>query len=297
MDLDALRVFVKVAEHASFTRAAEHLSMSKARASARVQSLETELGVHLLQRTTRTVRPTPDGELLLPRAKQLVAEADELSSMFQSSRTLRGLVRIDLPVSLARDYVIPRVPELLALHPLLELQLSATDRRVEVVREGFDCVLSVGTLTPSGLIAQRLGELSMASCASPAYLHKYGTPRTIDDLARHVLIHFASRLSAGTPEFEYRAGDRYAVYPMRASITVNNTDAYRAACLAGLGIIQVPRLGVRAMLEAGILVEILPDFPSEPMTVSLVHGHGRSVPKRVRIVMTWLAGLITPRLG
>jgi DNA-binding transcriptional LysR family regulator len=297
MDVDALRVFVKVTELASFTRAAEHLGMPKARASARVQALEAELGVRLLQRTTRTVRPTRDGELLLPRAKRLVAEADELGAMFQSSRTLRGLVRLDLPISLARDHVIPRVPELLALHPQLELQLSTTDRRVDVVREGFDCVLSVGTLAASGLIAQRLGELSMASCASPAYLHKHGTPRAIVDLASHALVHYAPRLGAGTPEFEYRAGDRYAIYPMRASITVNNTDAYRAACLAGLGIIQVPRLGVRALLEAGTLVEILPELPSEPMAVSLVHAHGRNVPRRVRAVMTWLAALIAPRLG
>jgi len=297
MDIEALRVFVKVTELASFTRAAEHLGMPKARASARVQALEAELGVRLLQRTTRTVRPTRDGELLLPRAKRLVAEADELGAMFQSSRTLRGLVRLDLPISLARDHIIPRVPELLALHPQLELQISTTDRRVDVVREGFDCVLSVGRLAASGLIAQRLGELAMASCASPAYLHKHGTPRAIGDLASHALVHYALRLGTGTPEFEYRAGDRYAVYPMRASITVNSTDAYLAACLAGLGIIQVPRFGLRALLEAGTLVEILPELPSEPMAVSLVHPHGRNVPRRVRAVMTWLAALIAPRLA
>ena len=191
MDLDALRVFVKVAELASFTRAAEHLGMPKARVSLRVQVLEAELGVRLLQRTTRTVRPTGDGEQLLPRAKQLVAEADEIAAMFQGSRALRGIVRVDLPVGFANDLVIPRLPELLALHPQLVVQVSTTDRRVEPIREGFDCVLSVGTLRASGLTAQRLGQLSMVNCASAGYVKKYGVPRTLADLDRHLVVHYS----------------------------------------------------------------------------------------------------------
>jgi DNA-binding transcriptional LysR family regulator len=297
MDLEALRIFVKVAELASFTRAAEHLGMPKARASARVQALEAALGVRLLQRTTRTVRPTGDGEQLLPRARQLVADADEVGALFQGSRTLRGVVRVDLPVRLARDHVIPRLPELLALHPHLELRLSTTDRRVEVVREGFDCVISVGSLAASGLIAQRLGALTMVNCASPGYVRKHGAPATLAELERHLLVSYAPALDGAPAAFEYPDGaGGYALYPMRTAIAVNNTDAYQAACLAGLGIIQVPRIGVRELVEDGALVEILPDLPSEPMPVSVVHAHGRSVPKRVRAVMQWLAAVLVPRL-
>lgn len=296
MELEALRIFVKVAELASFTRAAEHLGQPKARVSLQIQALEAALGAHLLQRTTRTVRLTADGEQLLPRAKQLVAEAEEVESLFQGSRTLRGVVRVDMPVNLARDIVIPRLPELLAVHPQLEIHFSATDRRVDVVREGFDCVLSVGHLAASGLMVRRIGEVAMASCASPAYLRKYGTPQAIADLARHFLVHYAPRLGSDPATFEYRDGDGYAEFPMRSMIRVNNVDAYRAACLAGLGIIQAPRLGLRDHLERGALVEILPDLPSEPMPVSLVHGHGRSVPKRVRAVMAWIESVIVPRI-
>jgi len=297
LDLEALRVFVKVAELASFTRAAEHLGMSKARASLRVRALEADLGARLLQRTTRTVGLTRDGEQLLPRARQLVVEADDVGAMFQAGRALRGVVRLDLPINLAREVVIPRVPELLAAHPELDLQVSTTDRRVEVVREGFDCVLSIGTLAPSGLTARRLGALAMVNCASPAYLRRRGTPRTLDDLAAHLLVGYAPRFGTDHPAFEYLDGDHYALLPMRSAIAVNSTDAYRAACLAGLGIIQVPLIGVRDELEAGDLVEILPDLPSEPMAVSLVHAHGRRVPRRVRAVMTWLAAVLAPRLG
>src|SRR5688572_16037499 len=139
MDLQAVRIFVRVAELGSFTRAGEQLGLSKARASIRVQELEAELGCQLLLRTTRAVRLTEDGEQFLPRAKRLVLEADELSGMFQARSTLRGRVRIDLPIRFARDHVIPRLPELLSTHSQLELLVSTTDQRIDVVREGFDC--------------------------------------------------------------------------------------------------------------------------------------------------------------
>jgi DNA-binding transcriptional LysR family regulator len=297
LDLEALRIFVKVAELASFTRAAEHLGMPKARVSLRVQALESTLGVRLLQRTTRSVRLTADGEQLLPRARRLVLDAEEVGALFQAERALRGVVRLDLPGALARDTVIPRLPEFLAVHPQLELRLSATDRRVEVAREGFDLVLRVGALAPSNLTALRLGVLSLVNCASPGYVRKFGLPRAIAELDHHMVVHYDPSLGGSPPTFEYRDGEGYSERLMRSVITVNSSDAYRAACFAGLGIIQVPRLGVRADLESGALVELLPEHPAEPMHVSLVHGHGRGVPRRVRAVMTWLASVVTPRLG
>jgi DNA-binding transcriptional LysR family regulator len=297
MDLDALRIFLRVAELASFTRAAEQLGMPKSRASLRVRALEDDLGTHLFQRTTRAVRLTPDGEQLLSRARRLVAEADDVAAMFHAPSTLRGRVRVDLPVNMARDVVIPRLPELLAAHPCLELLLSTSDRRVDVVREGFDCVVRVGALADSGLVARRLGVLPTANYASPEYLRKYGVPASVDDLDRHYVVHYSQSLGAGEPAFEYRDGDTWRERPMRAFVTVNNADAYEAACLAGLGIIQAPRWGRREPVERGIVVEVLPDHTCEPMPVSLVHAHGRTVPKPVRAVMTWLARVVEPMLS
>jgi DNA-binding transcriptional LysR family regulator len=297
LDLSDLRVFVKVAELASFTRAAEQLHMSKARASKHVGALEAELGVRLLQRTTRTVRPTADGEQLLPKAKQLLADADEIGTSLAGPRNLRGVVRVDAPIVFAREVIIPKLPELLAAHPQLEIQLSSTDRRVDVVREGFDCVLSIGTLAPSELIVQRLGELAMVNCASPAYLARHGTPAAPDDLDSHLVVHYSMRFGSDAPDFEHRAGGGWAHRPMRSAITVNSADAFRAACLAGLGIIQTPRLGVGALLARGALVEILPDHTCAPMPVQLVHAHGRQVPARVRVVLTWLAAIMRQALA
>lgn len=296
MDLEALRTFVRVAELGSFTRAAEQLGMPKARASARVAALEAALGAVLLVRTTRTVRATADGEQLVPRAKRLLAEADDLAATYQGGRTLRGVVRLDLPMTFARDVIIPRLPELFAQHPELEVQVSTTDRLVDVAREGFDLVMRIGTVRPSGLVAQRIGMLPIANCASAAYVRKYGTPRTLADLDDHLLVHYATNLGADPPVFEYRTEDGYAYHPMRARVTVNSADAYRAACVAGLGIVQSPRLGMRPLIEDGVLVEILPEFTAEPMPVSLVHASGRAVPRRVRAVMTWLAGVMAPRI-
>lgn len=288
MELSALRAFVKVAELSSFTRAAEQLGSSKSRVSATLRALEDELGTRLLLRTTRAVRLTPDGEQLLTRAGALLADADDVSSMFGAARSLRGRVRLGLPSIFARDVVIPRIPELLAAHPNLELFVSTTDRHVNVVREGFDCVLRIGALGDSGLVARRLGALPMVNCASPAYLRKYGTPRTLADLEGHYVVHYSQRLSGEPPSFEHREGGRVSELPMKALVTVNGADAYLAACLAGLGIIQVPLSGKSVLLDQGALVEILPEHGAAPMPVSIVRGEGRSVPRRVRVVMTFL---------
>ncbi len=297
MDLESLRVFVKVAEQGSFTRAGEQLGMPKSRVSLRVKALEIEVGSRLLQRTTRAVRLTPDGEQFLARGRLLVDEADELATMFQATSSLRGRVRIDLPIAFARELVIPRLPDFLAQHPQIDLVISATDRRVELVREGFDCVLRIGSLADSGLGARRLGTLPMMNCASPSYLRKLGTPRSIADLDRHQIVHYSLTLGGEEPAFEYRDGARWVTRPMRSVVTVNNTDAYRSACVAGLGIIQVPRTGMKECLRLGQLVEVLPELTCEPMPVSLVHDRGRGVPKRVRVVMSFLAQAMEPAWG
>lgn len=297
MDLDAVRLFVRVAELGSFTRASEQLGISRARASVRVQELETELGCRLLLRSTRAVRLTEDGAQFLPRAARLVVDAEELSTMFQAPSTLRGRVRLDLPIRFARDFIIPRLPEFLAAHPRVELLVSTTDRRVDLVREGFDCVLRVGTLPDSGLVAQRLGVLPMVNCASPAYLRKSGTPTKLADLDQHWMVDYSPTLGGARPTFEYRDGQQLREHPMRSLVTVNGTDAYHAACLAGLGIIQVPRIGVRESLASGALVEILSELEPERMPVSLVRGHASRAREPLRAVMAWLAQVIAPQLA
>ncbi len=294
--LESLRAFVRVAELTSFTRAAEQLGVPKARVSHQVRRLEDDLGARLFHRTTRAVRLTPDGDRFLGRARRLLLEADDLGSMFTGDGALRGRLRVDLPVGLARSAVIPRLPELLARHPLLELQLSTTDRLVDVVREGFDAVVRVAALRDSSLVAVRLGQMEMLNVASAAYVERYGKPRTVDDLDRHLLIHYSASLGADGPEFEYHDGTRWRTRPMRSAITVNSADAFAAACRAGLGIVQAPRTGLEADVASGALVDLLPKHRARPLPVFLVHPHGRDVPRRVRVVLEWLEAVVRAHL-
>jgi DNA-binding transcriptional LysR family regulator len=297
MDLDTLRIFVKVAELASFTRAAEQLGMTRPRVSTGVQQLESTLGTRLLQRTTRTVRMTPDGEQFFDRARELLADADELQTFFERSPSvLRGRLRVDLPVSVARHHVMPRLPEFLAEHPHLEIEVSTTDRRVDLVHEGFDCVVRVGSLPDSGLVAKRLGEVRQINCASPSYLREYGVPNTLEDLAHHRLVHYTQTLGSAPVGFEYFDGQRTHFVPMRGVVTVNNSDAYQAACLAGLGLIQVPVLGVFGPVAQGLAVEVMPDFAAAPMPVSLLYANRRNLSKRAQAFMGWLADLLEHEL-
>lgn len=298
MELHELQVFARVAELGSFTRAGEQLGLAKGRVSAAVQRLEAQLGTRLLQRTTRHVRLTPDGEQFLARCRDLLADAEQLRGMFQPAAAgLRGRLRLDLPSTFARDVVIPRLPQFLASHPLLEIGISSTDHRVDVVREGFDCVLRIGALADSELVSRPLGELPMCNLASPAYLRAHGTPVSLEDLAHHRVVHYAARLGTHGAGWEYQQDGVVRVHPMRSTVVVNGTDAYQAACLAGLGLIQAPVRGTRRLVEAGQLVEVLPQFTAAPLPVSLVYPHRRQVPPRVQAVMQWLAQVVAPELA
>ncbi|WP_287740218.1 LysR family transcriptional regulator [Diaphorobacter sp.] len=296
---DRMHIFVRVAELASFTQAAEALGIPKASASTAVQQLETQLGTRLLHRTTRRVQLTQDGQAYYERCKDLLADVDELQSMFQhpDGAGLKGRVRIDMSTGMARNVVVPRLPELLARHPGLEVELSSTERRVDVVREGFDCVLRTGAVVDSSLVARPLGLARLVNCASPAYLRAYGTPRSLADLPGHRLVHFVNTLGARSAGFETLVDGALVLTPMQGALTVNNAEAYMAGCLAGLGLIQVPHLGVVDLLARGDLVEVLPQLAAPPMPLTLMYANRRNLPRRVRTVMDWLAQVVAEHLA
>jgi DNA-binding transcriptional LysR family regulator len=295
--IDAMHIFVRVAEMASFTRAAESLGLSKASASTAVQQLEGHLGAQLLRRTTRHVQMTQDGERFYERCKSLLADMDELGAMFQRApQSLRGRLRVDMNSRIASHQVIPRLPQFMREHPHIDVELSCTDRRVDVIGEGFDCVVRVGTLEDSSLVARPLGRLRVINCASPAYLEEHGTPRELSDLVNHKLIHYVSRLGQRPPGFEYLDGSVCRYLSMPGAFTVNSIDGYEAGCLAGLGIIQAPHAGIWQAIENGSLVEVLPQYRAEPMTVSLLYAQRRNVSARVQVFMDWLADVMAPYL-
>jgi DNA-binding transcriptional LysR family regulator len=294
---EALRAFVRVAELASFTRAAESLGLPKGRVSAVIQRLEKETSTQLLHRTTRRVQLTNDGRTFYERCKDVLADLDELKSMFeQHPQSLKGRLRVDMPSGVARDHVIPALPEFLREHPLLEVELSCTERKVDLIREGFDCVVRIGTLEDPSLVARPLGRLSLVNCASPAYLEEFGMPRTVADLANHRLVHYAPTFGAKPLGFEYFDGTAYRTIAMSGAVTVNSAEAFTAACVAGLGIIQTPLIGMRRLLTSGRLVEILPEARAEPMPVTLLYAQRRNLSRRVQAFMAWLADTLSPHI-
>jgi DNA-binding transcriptional LysR family regulator len=292
---DAMRIFVCVADRASFTQAADSLGVSKAAVSAGVQYLEAHVGVRLFHRTTRSVQLTQDGVAMYDRCASLLADVEELETAFQiGGETIQGRLRVDMPVRLAHNVVIPRLPEFLALHPSLELELSCTDRRVDLIGEGFDCVLRVGNLPDSNLIARALGKFRMLNCASPAYIKRYGMPKKLADLSQHRVVQYAVNFGAKAEGFEYFDGQNYQTVQMQSLLTVNNTDAYEAACLAGLGIIQAPEVGMLEHIKAGRLIALLPKLYAEAMPVNLIYANRKHLSKRVQVFMAWIQDVLAP---
>lgn len=289
----AMQLFIRVAELESFTRAAESLGLPKGSISRQIQALENHLGTQLLHRTTRRVQLTQDGMVYYERAKDLLINLDELDGLFlHDPSTLSGRLRVDMPVAVAKNLVIPRLPTFVQQYPGLEIELSSSDRLVDVIREGFDCVVRVGTLKDSGLIARPLGKLSVINCASPHYLARFGYPETLEDLSGHAVVHYAVNLGTRPQGFEVYRDNATQWIKTGGILTVNSTETYHAACLAGLGIIQVPRIGVREALRSRKLVEILPQYRAQPMPVSLIYPHRRNLSRRVHLFMEWLTDVM-----
>lgn len=296
-NLDALLIFSRVAEMTSFTRAAESLGIQKGRVSTVIRALEQDLGVALLHRTTRTVQLTEDGRAFYSRARDLLAQVQELQSMFAGNEApLRGRLRVDMPTELARSVVVPALPQWMAVHPELELELSSTDRRVDLVQEGFDCVLRLGPIVDETLVARSLGKLRMVNAASPSYLARYGTPCTLDDLRRqgHRMIHYMTALGAKPAGWEYPDGDGYSTLALPGAMQVNSVQTYHAAGLAGIGLIQAGYSALAQYIERGALVEVLPGLRPAPLAASLVVAHRRNLSPRVRAFMSWIEKVLEP---
>ncbi|WP_428827570.1 LysR family transcriptional regulator [Azonexus sp. IMCC34842] len=298
--IEAMQIYVRVAELASFTQAAQRLGLPKASISTAVQRLENLLGTRLLHRTTRRVQMTQDGLAFYERCTDLLADMEEVQGMFRANPAeLAGRLRVDMPLIMARDLVTPQLPAFMAAHPQLAVELSSTDRLVDPVREAFDCVVRVGTVSDSSLIARGLGYYRMINCVSPAYVTRFGTPQSLDELTGHRLVHYVPTLGTKSPGFEYldaNNGNQTRFLPMPGALTVNNSEAYQAACLAGLGLIQAPEVSLRPLIDAGRLVEVLPAYRAHPMPVSLLYANRRHLPRRTRLFMAWLAELLHPRL-
>ena len=297
--IDLFRVYARVVECANFSRAADTLGLPRSTVSAAVQELEGRLGARLLNRTTRQVAPTQEGAAFYERCLRLVADMEEAENLFRhASVGPSGMLRVDVPGRVGRLIVAPALPAFLEAYPQIDVTLGVTDRAVNLIEEGVDCVLRVGVLPDSGLVARPIGMLSLINVASPAYLARHGVPLAPDDLAAgHVCVNYASPSSGRLAPWEWLDGGVSRTVPLRGRVTVNSAEAYIASCVAGLGLIQIPAYDVQPQIAAGELVEVMPDHRPASMPMTLLYPQRRSPSRRVQVFADWLEALLRPACG
>lgn len=291
--IDLFRVFARVVESASFTRAADMLGLPRSSVSAAVQELETRVGARLLHRTTRKVAPTQDGATFYERCQRLIADVEETENLFrQGAAGPHGKLKIDMPGRIGRLIVAPALPEFLARYPEIDIDLGVTDRAVNLIEESVDGVLRVGPLSDSGLIARTIGDLPLINVASPGYLARHGLPKVPADLGGHLAVNFASPSSGRVEEWEWIEDGEVHAVSMRGRVTVNSAEAYIACALAGLGLIQIPAYDVKGYLAAGELVEVLPRHRAAPMPMTLLYPNRQHLSRRFQVFAEWLEQLL-----
>ncbi|HAU3347863.1 TPA: LysR family transcriptional regulator [Salmonella enterica subsp. houtenae serovar 1,40:z4,z23:-] len=289
----AMKLFVRVAERESFSRAAEDVGLPKGSVSRQIQALEHQLGIRLLHRITRRVQLTQDGMVYYERAKDLLSNLDELEGLFQPDpASISGKIRVDIPPGLANSLIMPRLPTFLHHYPGIALELCSSDRQDDLLREDFDCVVRTDPLHAPGIVTRPLGELARVNCASPQYLARFGYPENLDDLASHAVVHYSLAPGVSSPGFAFETPHGMQWVKTGGMLTVNSTETWHTACLAGLGIIQTPRIAVREALRAGTLIEILPQYRAAPLSVTLHYPHRRNLSRRVHLFMVWLTETI-----
>lgn len=296
--LDQYRVFMQVAEMGSFVKASHALDIPRASVSAAVQELEAHMGTRLLHRTTRQVQLTTDGVQLLERIRLFLAEADEIGQLFQANnRKVAGRLCVDMPSRIARRLVAPAIPGLLCRYPQLQLTLCSTDRTIDLVQEGVDCAVRVGILQDSSLVVHPLGEIALINCASPSYLNAHGIPKTPADLAKgHRSVGYLSASSGRELPWQFQAATGEQLLQLPSQVIVNNAENYIACCMAGLGLIQIPRFDVEHLLKSGKLIEVTPGYRAPNMPVSLIYPHRRQRSRRLDAFIEWFEELIKPAL-
>ncbi len=296
--IDLYRIFTRVIETRSFTRAADTLRMPRSSVSTAVAELEARLGTRLLNRTTRSVAPTDEGEEFHERCLAFLAESEEMEAMFRTAaRRVEGRVRVDVPGRIGRLILAPALPAFLAEWPGISVELGATDRPVDLIRERVDVALRVGPLADSGLRARRIGEIAQINVAAPAYLAAHGTPLAPGDLDRHWQVAYATPPTGRVADWEWRETGRVLTRPVPWRVSANSAEGYIACALAGLGLIQIPAYDVADPLAAGELVEVMPDHRPEPMPMTLLFPYRQRLAHRVQVFAGWMERLLAQSLG
>lgn len=288
----AMKVYMAVVDARSFSRAADNLSLPRATVTTTIQNLENLLKVRLLNRTTRSVSLTPDGAAYYERCARLLGELEEMEAAFRDvAQRPQGRLRIDVPTTIGRNILIPKLSEFRQRYPEIELVIGMSDRPVDLVQEAVDCVIRGGELIDSSLVARRIGTVSFVTCGTPDYLARHGTPLTLEDLDAHQAVHYFSARTGRIIDWDHVVDGQVRQIKVPGSIAVNDAEAYMALALQGIGLVQAARFMALPYLERGELVEILPALRPEALPISVLYPQNRHLSPKVRAFSDWAADL------
>jgi DNA-binding transcriptional LysR family regulator len=286
--LDAMRTFTRIVERRSFARAADDLGLPRSSVTDAVRQLESRLGVRLLHRTTRQVTPTLDGEAYYQRCLGLIADLEDAERAFTSAKP-SGLIRVDVHGTQARHFLLPGLSHFREMYPDIRLHLSETHQPIDVIGEGFDCILRAGELKDCGLIRRQLALLDRGVFASPGYVKQRGFPTTLEELEGHEMIGLLGPDAVEIAPLIFQIGTATRRIVLPAMLTVTGPETNVTAACQGLGIIQIPRYRAAQELEKGTLIEILPDVRSTRLPVHVLYPHRHLLSSRVRVFIDWVA--------
>lgn len=296
--LQAMEIFAKVVEIGAMSRAAAALRIPKATITTSIQQLESALGLKLLNRTTRKMTVTADGTAYYQHCVAILAQIRETeAALMQHHDSPSGRLRVEVPTLMARLVIVPALPEFFARYPDIDMQLSCSELRSDLVEEGIDCAVWSGELDSGALIARRVGQLYLSTCASAAYLRTHPQPAHPNELAAHRCInHFSPRSGKNFDWVFAKDGERVQT-SLPGYIAVDDENCYLAAAEAGLGIAQIPAFVLKDAMEHGVLQLVLGDWLAEPAPLHVVYPENRHLSRKVRVFVDWVTELFAEHDG
>lgn len=291
--LQAMQVFTRVVETKSFNKASEALGIMPSSVTRLIKNLEQFLDVRLLNRTTRQLSLTPDGQYYFDHCRRILADIEQVEATFPGGKGVpRGRLRIDVASSLGRLIILPAISDYQKKYPQVELIIGLSDRMVDLVYEGIDCAIRTGTLHDSAtLVARRVASFDWITCATPEYLKLHGTPQNIEELRQHQSVGYMSSRTGRPADWQYTINNEEVSIRVPEMLTVNDTDSYVTCGLEGLGLIRVGSYMVLQHLRSGRLVQVLEQYRTLPVPISVIYQQSNSLPPALRSFVDWAAEL------
>lgn len=296
--LRAMEVFVHVVDRNGFQKAAHALSLPRSSVTMTIQRLEQHLGVQLINRTTRQIRLTPDGEAYYEQSRQILSMVDTVENGLRDGRgRASGRLRVNMPASIGRSIILPALPGFRERYPEVDLVIGMSDRLVDLVQEGIDCVIRTGTLPDSSLIARRIGSFRWVVCAAPSYLAVHGEPQALADLQDHLAIGYSSSRNGRPDGWTFNEGGASTTMTMRTGLVVDETFALRDLATAGFGLARLSDFIIADTVKRGDLREVLGSYSPEPVPVSVLYPSSRHLSPALRVFVDWVQSIAGTRLA